>query len=279
MSRELLPLAVRSEVANGASAYTLAEIRQLFASEGFREPEGLELAQGTMRKSLVAGICTTIDFTNTADVQRYLRVVERVLETLEDTQQRTTHPWATETRNKILRELARAGIHPDPHGRLHLPAGIAASSSLASAPDESGIRLAMEALERPGMQPEERIGAAKELVEATIKFALEELHEPVGPAEDIGVIAKRLHARLRLSPTGVAPTAKGADTIVRILGGLTNIPAGLAELRNAGYGTGHGQARRISGIKHRHAELAARAAVTYSTFMLDTITDPEAPWR
>jgi hypothetical protein len=66
---------------------------------------------------------------------------------------------------------------------------------------------------------------------------------------------------------------------VRILSGLTNIPAGLAELRNAGYGTGHGHARRISGIKERHAELAARAAVTYSTFMLDTITDPEAPWR
>jgi hypothetical protein len=72
---------------------------------------------------------------------------------------------------------------------------------------------------------------------------------------------------------------KGADTIVRILGGLTNIPSGLAELRNAGYGTGHGQSRRISGIKERHAELAARAAITYSSFMLDTIDDPDAPWR
>jgi hypothetical protein len=232
-----------------------------------------------MRKSLVAGIEEAIDFTSAAQVQRYLGVTERLLETLDDTQKQTTHPWATETRNKILRELARADIHPDPHGRLLLPTRIASSGSLASAPDESGIRLAMGTLERSGMQPEERIGAAKELVEATIKFALEELKEPVGPADDIGVIAKRLHARLRLSPAGVAPTAKGAETILRILGGLTNIPAGLAELRNAGYGTGHGQSRRISGIKERHAELAARAAVTYSTFLLDTITDPEAPWR
>jgi hypothetical protein len=28
-----------------------------------------------------------------------------------------------------------------------------------------------------------------------------------------------------------------------------------------------------------HAELAARSAVAYATFILDTIVDPEAPWR
>jgi hypothetical protein len=279
VTRDLLPVAVRTEVSTAASSYTLAEIRALFASEGFREPDGYELTDGMMRKSLVAGIHETIDFTSAIDVDRYLRVVERVLETLEDTQKRTTHPWASETRSKILRELKRAGIGPNHDQRLLLPSRIAASGTLRSAPGESGIRLAIGALERSGMQPEERIGAAKELVEATIKFALDELNEPFGAADDVGTLAKKLHARLRLSPAGVAPTVKGADTIVRILGGLTNIPSGLAELRNAGYGTGHGQSRRISGIKERHAELAARAAITYSSFMLDTIDDPDAPWR
>jgi hypothetical protein len=67
--------------------------------------------------------------------------------------------------------------------------------------------------------------------------------------------------------------------MVEILGGLTQIPHGLAQLRNEGYGTGHGRASRISGIRPRHADLAARAAIAYASFVLETIADPEAPWR
>ncbi|MBI3748373.1 MAG: abortive infection family protein [Chloroflexi bacterium] len=232
-----------------------------------------------MRRTLVAGIDSTIDFSSPDHIRRYLRVVERVLEQLGDTSRITTHPWAGDTAKKILRELRRAGVVPDVHERLELPARVGSSRALAAAPDETGIRLTINALGRTDAEPEERIGAAKDLVEATIKFGLDQLGETYGPRDDIGALAKRLHARLRVDPSGIAPTAAGADTIVRILGGLTNIPAGLAELRNAGYGTGHGRARRISGIKDRHAELAARAAVAYATFLLDTLTDPEAPWR
>jgi hypothetical protein len=162
---------------------------------------------------------------------------------------------------------------------LVLPARIAARSTLSAAPTESGIRLAISSLERPDAEPEERVGAAKELVEAAVKFALDELREPYGPHDDLGVLAKRAHARLRVDPSGVAPTTKGAETILRILGGLAAIPSGLSELRNAGYGTGHGRGRRIAGIRPRHAELAARAAIAYATFILDTLQDPDAPWR
>jgi hypothetical protein len=276
---DLLAAAVRAEVANVLSAYPLAQIRQLFATEGFREPAGFELTQGSMRRSLVTAVDDGIDFGSPAETQRYLRVVERILEDLDDTAKTGPHPWASESRTKILRELRRAGINPDTDGRLIVPSRIAASPSLAAAPDETGIRLAIAALERSGTEPEERIGAAKELVEATIKFSLEELKEAYGRADDLGALAKQLHARLRLDPSGIAPTTKGADSIIRILRGLTSIPAGLAELRNAGYGTGHGQSRRISGIKPRHADLAARSAIAYASFVLDTLADPAAPWR
>ena len=46
-----------------------------------------------------------------------------------------------------------------------------------------------------------------------------------------------------------------------------------------GYGTGHGREERVKGLQHRHAEFVARAAVAYSTFLLDTLEDPAAPWR
>jgi Abortive infection C-terminus len=63
-----------------------------------------------------------------------------------------------------------------------------------------------------------------------------------------------------------------------ILGGLGQIAAGMAELRNL-YGTGHGRGQRIKGLKTRHAEFAARAAIAYTAFVLDTVNDPTAPWR
>ena len=123
------------------------------------------------------------------------------------------------------------------------------------------------------------IGAAKELIEATAKLVLIELNLPVPPNADIGALTKLCLTELRLRPELVAPTTKGAEAMIRVLGGLTQIANGLAELRNLGYGTGHGQGRRIGGIGTRHAELAARAAIAYASFVLDTFADPSAPWR
>lgn len=261
------------------SGYSIAQIRQWFASEHFPELPDLGLGQGQMRRTLVTAIDGTIDFSAPADAQRYLRVVERLLEQLADTAKETPHPWAGQMTTKILRELARADIVPDVRERLPLPGRVAASRTLASARDETGIRLAITGLARAGIEPEERIGLAKELVEATIKFALDELGEAYSRTADLGDLAKQLHGRLKMDPAGVAPTAKGATTIIRVLGGLAGIPAGLAELRNEGYGTGHGRSRRISGIKERHADLAARSSIAYATFIVDTINDPGAPWR
>jgi hypothetical protein len=104
-----------------------------------------------------------------------------------------------------------------------------------------------------------------------MKHALAELAEAYESNADIPALAKILHRRLRLDPRSVAPTARGAETMVRLLAAFAQIPQGLAELRNEGYGTGHGQVTRISGIKPRHADLAARSAIAYVAFVLDTL--------
>jgi Abortive infection C-terminus len=108
---------------------------------------------------------------------------------------------------------------------------------------------------------------------------LSELSEIVGPAEDLTVLSKRALARLNIDPKGIAPTVKGAEIMTRLLAGFAQVAGGLAELRNLGYGTGHGQSGRISGIKPRHAELAARSAIAYATFLLETLEDPDVPWH
>ena len=52
----------------------------------------------------------------------------------------------------------------------------------------------------------------------------------------------------------------------------------VAELRNQ-YGTGHGQGRPRTGLGQRHAHLAVNAAFMWCQLMLDTLADPNAPWR
>jgi len=58
-----------------------------------------------------------------------------------------------------------------------------------------------------------------------------------------------------------------------------SIVMGLGELRNRGYGTGHGPKGERVGLRPRHAQLAVNAAVTWCGVMLDTLADPDAPWR
>jgi hypothetical protein len=67
--------------------------------------------------------------------------------------------------------------------------------------------------------------------------------------------------------------------VKKILGAVTTISAGIAELRNRGYGTGHGQGAARTGLGTRHARLAINAARLWCEFMLDTLSDPQAPWR
>jgi len=57
------------------------------------------------------------------------------------------------------------------------------------------------------------------------------------------------------------------------------ITTGLAELRNRGYGTGHGPAGPRVGLGARHAHLAVSGARMWCEFMLDTLADPKPPWR
>jgi Abortive infection C-terminus len=273
---DLVPLAVRYAVRDsvgGWGLYSVAEIAERFEVEGFRPAVEFEPTGSGARRAEADRFHAAIDFTSAEQVGRYLRIVERILDDYDNDDGRSRHAALTKT-------LSRAGILPDSKGRLRLPAPpLAASARLAALPSESGIRLHVERLERLDQEPEELIGAAKELVEATAKFVLMELGETIGDHEDLAAVSKKALVRLRLHPETIAPTAKGADVMTRLLGGLAQVASGLAELRNMGYGTGHGRGGRVTGIKPRHAEFAARSAVAYATFVLDTLEDEDAPWR
>jgi hypothetical protein len=50
---------------------------------------------------------------------------------------------------------------------------------------------------------------------------------------------------------------------------VSEIVVGLAELRNRGYFTGHGQATAPAGLSARHAHLAVNAAFTWCQLIPD----------
>ena len=71
----------------------------------------------------------------------------------------------------------------------------------------------------------------------------------------------------------------GSDAVKKILGSVSGIAIGVAELRNRGYGTGHGAATSRTGLGPRHTHRAVNSDFTWCQLILDTLADPEAPWR
>jgi hypothetical protein len=74
------------------------------------------------------------------------------------------------------------------------------------------------------------------------------------------------------------PGPDGSDTVKRILGSVSGIAIGLAELPNRGlrHRTRSGPAQAPSGLGARHAHLAVSAAFTWCQLMLDTLSDPKS---
>lgn len=77
------------------------------------------------------------------------------------------------------------------------------------------------------------------------------------------------YKELKLTPENIPDTAKASDIIKQILGNLSAISAGMAELRNS-YGTGHGKSSTYKGLSPRHARLAVGASTTAVYFLWET---------
>ena len=151
--------------------------------------------------------------------------------------------------------------------------------SIAKLADPSAIREGFQRIRRAiSDDPALAVGSAKELIESTAKIVLTERGQPFDDKADLPKLARAAQVSLGLDPsTGSGPD--GSDGVRRILGAVTTIANGLAELRNRGLGTGHGSATARVGLGARHAHLAINAALTWCQLMLDTLADPDAPWR
>lgn len=244
----------------------LREIDRIWQAEGFTP--GTTTFLGGQRVTLWAEYEASVDWASLEHIRRVLRVYESFL-----------IEFGGDDITPFTRVLEVDGLSVDSSRKITMVGGALSSlSGLGGLRDASGIRDAFRRIELLlDSDPAGVVGAVKELIEATAKTVLEHLGETVAKDADLPSLLSRTQDVLGLSASGVSGTVDSSGAIKKVLGGLKGVAIGITELRNA-EGSGHGRTR-ASNLAARHARLAVNAGRTWCEIVLDTYSDPTAPWR
>jgi hypothetical protein len=116
--------------------------------------------------------------------------------------------------------------------------------------------------------PATAIGASKELLESVCKVILKSCGEETSGGDKLTNLYKRTAVSLSLKAEALPDSPQGSRAAQQVLGALSSVVQGLAELRNE-VGSGHGREVK-SPAETRHARLAFDAASTVARFLLET---------
>lgn len=268
---ELISRATRRAVREMLSGTVLREIDGMWQDEGFAPGPEPEMFVGGQRVSSFQSYMDCVDWTDPRHVARVLRVFEVALRGID-----------AEYLGAVVMGLRRDGYQLGHDGRITGgPLVVVQEKVLSGLTDPGAIREHLARICRAIESDDaaQAIGSAKELIESTAKVVLHERRLPVSDKDDLPDLVKQAQLALAVHPSSAAPGPDGSDAVKKILGGATSVAVGLAELRNRGYGTGHGTGRARVGLSGRHARLAVGGARLWCEFMRDTLADPNAPWR
>ncbi|NMM83089.1 hypothetical protein B2J88_01680 [Rhodococcus sp. SRB_17] len=274
MSNTVSPQTVRTLLDIFASDWTVRTIEEAFIDAGIEPaPEGESPQESGERRTCARRYLHALDLTKPSESLRIIPIFESALDTL------TT--WNEEpdpAKIRLVKQLQRDGFERLDDGKIRATSTLTIADLPTEAVNEDVIRDHLNRLER-GLEddPAVAIGSSKELIESVCKLALRHLNEPYDDHADIPSLVKQTLKALQLHPDTVAPTAPAAGTIKRILGSLSALAIGVAELRNE-LGNGHGR-DVVRSLSARHAHLAVGAATTFARLLLETIEDPLAPWH
>lgn len=256
---------------------TIRSIETAFEDEGFTADISSGYEDRSQRRARTQQYLSAIDFNDVSVHPRLIRAMEVVLEPIAPCH---THGSQLVDWGPFVRYMKDDGWIVSETGSINaaVPSAAALVDLMTTIDDISGIEEGIERLQTIADDPAASIGAAKELMETTAKVLLRELKVDFDPKASMNSLINEVHDKL-----GLAPGAKGAvdsaASLKRILGGAKSVAIGLAEFRNTGYGTGHGQPSARVGLGPRHARLAINAAVLWCDLVSSTFADPAAPWR
>jgi hypothetical protein len=121
---------------------------------------------------------------------------------------------------------------------------------------------------RTAKQLADAIGAAKELVEATLRGALTQLQVPWAKTDELTKLMGKWRTAVEAH---TAPDAAGQAAARRLLASVARFSG---EWRNS-YGRGHGRTGYPPGVQPRHARFAADAAEAVVRFIVTTMDDAQ----
>lgn len=265
---ELVSKRTRREFQEHLVGFVLREIDGYFQDEGFVPGPEVPGVSGA-RRGLVASYYAEIDWRSPRQVRRLLNVYQAILR---DTQ--------SEFRTRLLDCLRVDGYTVDDSNRIQGgPVAHVPDLPVGALSDPSALREHMARInDSMDRDPAAAISGAKALIESVTKLVLDELGEIYNPKADVPELVKLAQKALMLHPSQVAPTAKGAESVKRILSNLSQLAIGVAELRNE-YGPDHGKSTATVGLGHRQVHLAVGSALVYCRLLLETLEDPKAPWK
>lgn len=272
--RELVSRRTRTSFRELGAGFVLREIDDLWQDEGFAPSPNTEDLSGE-RRTRYQSYLDSVDWTDPGHVRRALRTFERTA--------------ARSEPNLVLRFEALQAIERDGFSVLdeglrvviRAPAVELRVGALAALGDPAAVHEGLERISRAVEDGDyaQAIGSSKELVESTAKLVLRECGLPINEKDDLPQLVTQAQMALQVHPTNAPVGPDGSVPVKKILGGAMTITSGLAELRNRGYGTGHGPPGARLGLSARHAHLAVAGARLWCEFVLDTLADPKAPWR
>lgn len=155
-----------------------------------------------------------------------------------------------------------------------------AEVALNALTDPSAIQDSLRRVARTvDSDPRMAVSAAKDLMESTAKLVLTAVKQSYSKSDDLPELAARAQTALCLTKKSLA-SVPGQDmaALGQLLGSLSGLVGGIAQLRNA-VGVGHGRESIPEWVKPRHARMASGMATTWCSLLLETLADPEAPWR
>jgi hypothetical protein len=244
----------------------LAAVGLVAQREGARSGDGFFYIPGTA--SHIAKSLKGLDLSDPALVSKVLRFAARIAEVYAAT------PDVDRRRLVRLRNaLADDGYDLQAAGEpvaAITDLWVKASPDLA---DSAAVRAELVRLERAlPDDPAAAIGRAKNLVEATAKLVLQRTGHSVDDNDDVPVLVHKASIAAGIHPSQV-PSTQHREQFLRILGNLKAITQSLAELRNK-VGDGHGSGTVPADVTVAHGRLAARSAIAWAAFALDTIAAP-----
>lgn len=263
---------------SGWDGWELRRIRALFEDEGLAAVTLGAPPPGERRALAASYLAPGVDNTSPEHTARLLRVCEQLLDGHRRDADTATDDTAIRfhrgRHDELAGLLARDGFALDDDGALHQRTDRALLDLPVDAvTDPSALQLELDRLLRDwDRDAGQVIATATRLVEATCKRILTDRDalSDLGSAPKVPALVNATVAALQLHPGQIDGEPWGhtvAAAARQVLGGLSSIAGGLAQLRNTS--GGHGQATaRI--LPPRWGHLAAGAAVTLCRMLLET---------